>query len=177
MPSTVVPNVGEPIYGPVPALNSSALGQCWNGTVEMLERLAHPASSGDRLLMRRNPRIDQDRDKVPCCIVSHYDVRPDNRAGTNNETAVHYLFLVAYHWGADRSAMNGEADALAAWEEAYVAFSKRPRPFNLSLNGACLRDCSVDAARAFNEQAFMRGWSVKFLMVDYFVRLPYREGL
>ncbi len=174
--SAVLPTIGEPLFGPVPSLDISALGQCWNGTVDILTDLELAKFPAERILIRRNPLL-RDDDKTPCATVSHYSARPDNSAGTNNETAVHYLFLLAFHWAEGRTAVNGEAEALAAWETTYIRFSKRPRPFLLVNSVGDLRDCKIDQADALNQQAFMRGWMVKFLIVDYFVRLPYREGL
>jgi hypothetical protein len=180
MSSAVLANPGEPTFGVVPALDLSALGQCWNGTLEVGAALELQGFPRERWHLRRNPYL-RDDDKLPCAMVSHYGIRTDNAAGTNNETAVHYLFLVALHWAGGRTAINGEAEALNALERLYVAFSKRPRgslaSISINAEGACLRDVRVDQADALNQEAFRIGALVKFVIVDWFVRLPYREGL
>jgi hypothetical protein len=171
-PSVLLPLAAETVE----SLNASALGQCWANVVERLNVLAMRGASGDRLHLRRNYAL-ADTDKLPCTIVSYFATRVDRSRGTNNEIAVHYQFLVSFFWASDQSPINGQGEAIANWELALVAFSKRPKPFNLSVGGAGLKDCTVDEADALNGAAFKFGVSVQFLIVDYFVRLPYREGL
>lgn len=176
--SPVLANPGEETSGSVSTLDLSALGQCLNGTAEVFAGLGLQGFPRERVHIRRNGYL-ADTDVLPCAIVSHYAIRPDNSGGSNRENAVNYLILLTLHWAGGRDAINGEGMALAALESCYVTFGKKPSRamgFDVHANGACLMNATIDGADALNDEAFRRGILAKFLLINYRVRLPYGEA-
>lgn len=177
MSSVLLPNPGEELTGTVAALDASAIGQCWNGTWAVLVNFG--TMPADRVHIRMKPEL-RDDDKLPLTFVIPHGVRHSKSEGTNSETAVHYQFLLSFIWADGLTAINGDGAGLAAYEAAIRLFSKKPTRemgFEVSANGAWLKDCTIDGAQAHNDRPLKQGLNAKFFIVDYFVRLPYREGL
>lgn len=174
----VIANPGEEKSGSVSTLDLSACGQCLNGVADVFTGLSLEGFPPERIHIRRNGFIDPEKDVLPCAVISHYAIRPDNAGGSNRENAVHYLILLTLHWAGGRDAINGEGLALNALEQTYVAFSKKPQRnsgFEVNANGAMLKQTTIDSAEALNEEAFRRGINAMFLILDCSVRLPYGD--
>lgn len=179
MSSVVLPVVGEETAGTVAKLDASAFGQCLNGTAAVLATLDLPRIFWDRVHVRWNSyiRVDgkgQTLDKLPCIIVSPVPtLRPASERGSNQATAVHFLVSIAIHRAGGGDGINQMGDCLAALQEIYVAFSKKPNRDLFAVHRDMLLSCTVDNAEADNERARLAGYLVQFLRVDYLLRLPY----
>lgn len=178
--SDLIPNPGEPLFGVIDSLDSSALGQCLNGTAQVITAMGLPGFPPERVSIRGNAYMDPQRDVTPLCVVSLYGFRHRPSEGTNSETVAHYLVLASFHWSGERTAAGKAAQCYYATERTVVAFSKRHRELTsirINAEGACLKQITVDSAETLNQEAWRQGYTVSHVIIDFTVRLPYPASI
>jgi hypothetical protein len=175
--TTVLPNPGEALFGPVESLEDSAVGQCINGTANVITNLGLAGFPPERICVRHNTLLLAD-EETPRCVISHYGFRSSPSEGTNTEQVLHSLVIAAFHWSQGKDVISKKGKCLAAWEQAYKAFGKKPQRtagMNVNANGGCLLKCDVDSAEALNREAFLRGLMSCYLIIDFKLRLGYSQ--
>jgi hypothetical protein len=173
--SPAIANPGEELEGSVAALDASAMGQCLNGDAERFIAAEVAGFPRERSHVRRGPFVRED-DKLPAAVFSPYLMRPNPAAGTNRENVLDFYVMISLHWAGGRETINGMGQALAAAEECFKLFSKKPNDalgFAVSAGGACLRDTTIDNAEALNLEAWRSGVTAVFLIVRHSLRLGY----